>query len=266
MAGFMDFVENGGGASTVPWLTALLAPKKPQSNLNNIDPLFQQVAQGGAAQNAFADQNAEMYNNEYRPRAVALNDRASRIGSQADLNEASDRGAANFRAGYGARRAALSHDMTGVNPNSGGAMARRGALDVSYAPGLVDAMNKGRTGREAMGIDAQAKALPFLATVPSYGAGSSMMAGAAQGMAGLDTMRNNMWRQEVGDITKAVKMPWDTMDRDTQAKKDEARDQANREAMIRAFGGSAGRFPVQGYDDGFLNNAPASAFSFDEGM
>lgn len=241
MAGFLDWVENGGGQSTVPWLTALLGPKKPKSNAGNIDPLFEQMAQMGMAQNAAAQAREA----EFLPRAVEFNNQAQRIGSQADLNEASDRAGANFQAGYGARLSALGQDMRGVNPNSGGAMARRGALEASYAPGLVDAMNKGRSGREDKGFAVRAQALPMLA--PNWG-GASTVGAAGAGMAALDTNRNNMWRQEIGDITKAAKMPWDEMDKRKREAANKTRDDADRDLLSKVFGGG-GRFPVQGYGE-----------------
>jgi hypothetical protein len=235
---FLDFIDSyvpGGGAAVPAWLAALLV-KKPSANVSSALPYYQAVAAGAGRANQFADENARMYNEQYRPAAVAFNERAQGVGSSADLNEASDRNLANFRGAFNASRAGAVRSMAGVNPNSGAAQARLGAIDASYAPGAVQALNTGRQAREAYGDTLREKAMPFLATAPNYGAGMMGMNAAGAGVANIGTESNRQFRQEVGDVTKALKIPSDAADE--KKRKKEIDDEVERRVRV-----STGRFP-----------------------
>lgn len=218
MAGFLDFISSiddfvPGGAKAIPsWLTGLLVKKPANTDVSAALPYYQMIAEQSAKANAFADEQAQFYDENYRPAAVNFNQRANAVGGTADLQEASARGGANFNAAYGTAKARQTQTMADVNPNSGAAMARRGALEASYAPGLVDAMNRARFGREQYGDSLRATAIPMLATTPNYGTGMSGAATAAAGTAANARMQNEMYRQEAADTTKALKLPFDYED------------------------------------------------------
>lgn len=216
---FLDFVDNvgdwiPGGVSAIPsWLAGIMSGRKPAyADPSVAAPYFQQIgALAGDAANFTADQ-ANFYNTYYRPAAVSFNERAQGVGGMADQSAAADRNMANFRSAYNAKMADMQRTMRGVNPNSGGAMARRGALEASYAPGLVDAANKGRMEREKYGDTLRATALPFMATQPNFGLPASMYSAGGLGMANLSSLANANYRQRIADTTKAFKLPFDLSD------------------------------------------------------
>lgn len=246
MAGFLDFVSNvgdyvPGGAAAIPSWLAALTTKKP--DIGGANALYSQVGQSAIDANRFANENADFYNNNYRPAAVAFNQRAQGVGGTADLNEAADRGAANFQGAFTAARANATRDMAGVNPNSGAAQARLGAIDASYAPGVVDAMNKARFGREQYGDTLRAQAAPMLATTPNFGTGISGLAIAGAGSLNASKMQNDMYRQAVGDTTKTFKLPGDLAD-------NQARQKTNADDTGGVLGAIKQRFPSSAPDYG----------------
>lgn len=215
---FLDFVNNigdyiPGGTSAIPsYLAALATRNQGTVDYNGVLPFYTRLGEQGANANAFADQNAQFFNQNYKPAAINFNARAQGVGGPADLNEAADRNAANFAHAFEARRVAQNQDMVGVNPNSGGAMARRGALEASYAPGIVNAMNTGRTQREQYGDTLRKEAIPFLNVQPNYGPGMTAAAITAQGLTGLTKAQNDLNRQRIADTTKTFKLPFDAAD------------------------------------------------------
>lgn len=212
MAGFLDYVDEYLGSNGIPaWLTGMLV-KKPNSNPSDALPYFGAVGGLGAAAGQQASDNAAFTDANYKPAAVDFNRRAQGVGGSADLNEAADRGAANFQGAFGAARKNAMRSMSGVNPNSGASQARLGAIDASYAPGIVDAMNKGRTDREKMGYQLRASALPFLNMPANFGQAGALYAGAGSGTLGASREVNNQYRLQAGDVMKSLKMPWDTQD------------------------------------------------------
>lgn len=210
---FLDFVDQAkgvipGGISAIPSILTGMLVKKPSIDINSMYPLYQQIAQSSAGANQLAGAQADMYRNQYMPAAVNFNANAQGVGGEADLAEAANRNAAGFQHAFTAAREGATRDMAGVNPNSGAAQARLGAIDASYAPGVVDAMNKGRMEERKYGDTLRASALPFLATQPNFNTG---MYGALAGSS-LIGKTNEMYRQQVGDTTKALKIPFDAMD------------------------------------------------------
>ena len=210
---FLDFVDQYmGGSNAIPsWLAGMLT-KRPSTNLSDAAPYFNNVGNMGNAAAVSAGNNAAFTDANYKPAAVDFNQRAQGVGGTADLAEASNRGAADFQAAHEAARANAERTLAGANPNSGAAQARLSAIDAAYAPGVVDAMNKARTGREAMGYQLRATALPFLNLQPNYGAAGSLYATAGAGTAGLARYENDASRQQAADIVKALKMGPDATD------------------------------------------------------
>jgi hypothetical protein len=237
MPGFLDFIDSyvPGGAAAVPsWLTGLLV-RKPSMNPEAALPYYQAIAGSAGRSNDFADAAAGFTTRNYMPAAVTFNNRAQGVGMGADLNEAADRGGANFRSAFHARRGAVMRDMAGRNPNSGGAQARLGALDASFAPGMVHAMNTGRNEREKYGDTLRATALPFLNMQPNYGPGMSgyALAGRGSSMVGDDLYRR--YRDEAGDTARALRIPGDRAD-------DQRRQQEQQASMQRIFDSIRQRF------------------------
>lgn len=210
---FLDFVEQAkgvipGGVSAIPSLLTGLLVKKPSIDLSSMYPLYQQIAANSAGANNLASAQADTYTNKYLPAAVNFNQNAQGVGGEGDLAEAANRNAANFQGAFSAARGNATRDMAGVNPNSGASQARLGAIDASYAPGVVDAMNKGRMEERKYGDTLRASALPFLATQPNFNTGTY----GALANASLIGKTNDMYRQQVGDTTKALKIPFDAVD------------------------------------------------------
>lgn len=210
---FLDFVDQAkgvipGGISAIPSLLTGMLVKKPSIDISSMYPLYQQIAQNSAGANQLAGAQAQTYTNEYLPSAVRFNQSAQGVGGEADLSEAANRNAAGFQGAFNAARENATRDMAGVNPNSGASQARLGAIDASYAPGVVDAMNKGRMEERKYGDTLRASALPFLATQPNFNTGTY----GALANASLIGKTNDMYRQQVGDTTKALKIPFDAMD------------------------------------------------------
>lgn len=236
--GFLDFISNSPyvQGALPSFLTGLLV-KKPNIDLGSLAGYYGSIANAAANSNDFANEQARFFNDQYRPSAVAFNDRAQSVGRGADLNEASDRGAADFQSGFKAVRDNATRSMAGINPNSGGAMARMGAIDASYVPGLVDSMNKARSGREQYGDTLRKEALPFLATSPNFATPMAGLATAAGGAANLGKLQNDMYRQEAGDTVKALKLPFDIADNQRR----EQQNQQNTGGIIDAI---KKRFPM----------------------
>lgn len=210
---FLDFVDQSkgyipGGVAAIPSLLAGLMVKRPSIDMNSMLPLYQSIAQNTAGANALAGAQAQNYTQNYLPAAVNFNANAQGVGGESDLADAANRNASNFQGAFNAAKTNATRDMAGINPNSGAAQARMGAIDAAYAPGVVDAMNKGRTEERKYGDTLRASALPFLATTPNFGTG---MVGAQLG-ANLVGQTNNLYRQQVGDVTKTLKMPFDAAD------------------------------------------------------
>lgn len=217
---FLDFVNESkgyipGGTAAIPSLLAGLMVKRPSLDMNSMLPLYQSIAQNAAGANALAQAQSANYQNNYLPAAVNFNANAQGVGGESDLADAANRNASNFQGAFTAARGNATRDLAGINPNSGGAQARLGAIDASYAPGVVDAMNKGRQEQRKYGDTLRASALPFLATTPNFGAGTaSALAGSS-----IIGKTNDMYRQQVGDVTKTLKLPFDAADEAAKAGK-----------------------------------------------
>lgn len=243
MAGFLDFVESfvPGGAPAVPsWLTGLLV-KKPKFNPEASLPYYQAIAGSAGQANEFADSAADFTRGNYMPAAVNFNARAQGVGHGADLDAAADRNAANFRHAFDAKRASATRSMAGVNPNSGAARARMGAIDASFAPGMVHALNTGRREREVYGDNLRKDALGFLNMQPNYGPGMSGYALAGRGMQSVGDDAYKRYRDEAGDVVKALKLPGDRADEQGRQKK-------QQETIDEIFGRLNQRFFNPNYD------------------
>jgi hypothetical protein len=223
MAGFLDWIESGGSelspviASAIPSILTGMLVKKPKMDMNALSSYYNTIANAAGQANAFAEEDRATYDQHARPAAVAFNQRAQGIGGSADLDAHSSRNAANFRNAYGAARAKATQDMTGMNPNAGGPMARMGAMDASYAPGVVQALNTGRFEREQYGDEMRAKAISLFPR-PNYVPGMGGLGIAASGAANLANQANRMYREEAGDVAKTLKLPFDYMDENRRRK------------------------------------------------
>lgn len=217
---FLDFVDQSkgyipGGTAAIPSLLAGLMVKRPSLDMSSMLPLYQSIAQNAAGANQLAQAQSANYQNNYLPAAVNFNANAQGVGGESDLANSANRNASNFEGAFNAARGNATRDMAGINPNSGAAQARLGAIDAAYAPGVVDAMNKGRVEERKYGDTLRASALPFLATTPNFNAGTaSALAGSS-----LVGQTNNMYRQQVGDVTKTLKLPFDAADEAKRAGK-----------------------------------------------
>lgn len=214
--GFLDFARSWipGGTNAIPsWLAPLLVKKSGASmDVSSAAPFYAQLAEVGGKALASADREAAFREDYYRPAAVRFASSAAREGSEQARREAADRGAADFRLAYGAQKSAVDRTLRGVNPNSGAAQALQGKLRASYAPGVVDAMNKGRTGQAKLGLDAEKAALAALDTNPNYGPAATMANMSARGAVDLAKLSSDQYRQRLTDTTKALKIPFDYAD------------------------------------------------------
>lgn len=219
--GFLDFARSWipGGNNAIPsWLAGLLV-KKPQASMDvsSALPYYQALAEAGSRSMDAADRESAFREQYFRPAAVEFASKAAREGSEQARAEAADRNAADFRLAYGAQKSAVDRTMRGVNPNSGAAMALQGKLRASYAPGVVDAMNKGRATQAKVGMDAQKTALAALDTTPNYSAPASIMSAAGRGAVGLSRLADDQYRRKVADTTKTLKLPFDYADETRRA-------------------------------------------------
>lgn len=219
--GFLDFARSWipGGNNAIPsWLAGLLV-KKPQASMDvsSALPYYQALAEAGSRAMGAADRESAFREQYFRPAAVDFASKAAREGSEQARAEAADRNAADFRLAYGAQKSAVDRTLRGVNPNSGAAMALQGKLRASYAPGVVDAMNKGRATQAKVGMDAEKAALAALDTTPNYSAPASIMSAAGRGAVDLSRLANDQYRQKVADTTKTLKLPFDFADETRRA-------------------------------------------------
>jgi len=227
MAGFLDFArglfsDQGWGAILTPAITSLLAPK-PKNSIDpgSLAPLYQAMAANAANQSAFADEQRKFYNERYRPAAIAFGNRASSVGGFQDQMQAAGRTQADYAQALGAQEGAIKRRLGG-NPTSGGYGAAMGALKAGAVPGQITAMNNAMLGREAYGDRLKSEAIRNFATVPDYTGGASMYGAAGAGLTNLSNLQNQNWRQEVADVSKAVKLPWDVYDEEKRRQEQDA--------------------------------------------
>lgn len=215
MSGFLDFLDDGSFWSdlakrAMPSLMTALFVKKPDVNgaLQMAMPQYRAMAEAAAGQRAFADRQAQLFNQRFVPGAIAMSEEAQRIGSAPDLDRTAGRITGDYNQAMA--RAAEQFENTarsrGVDPSSGAYLAGKGALFSRATPGLVHALNTGLDSRAAFGFDARNKALQNFNMKPDYGGASSIASATGYGLRNIADTLNQNYRQEAGDVSEAFNM------------------------------------------------------------